>query len=239
MSQVADRGLNRLGGVAALVVVVLTLGEVVGHVLHPLPDTIEDWYRLFQTSPMIGHLDFWGLEVLMYAMFALVFLALYAALRDTGRTQVTIATALAFLGIGVFLATNNPFTMMSLSRQYASATTDVERSTLLAAGRAVLAITGQRAVAGFNLGLFLVSVAGLIVSAVMLRSSTFGGATAYVGMAAHVLSLADYVRQAATTSPVLALLVILPGALALMVWYAMVGRRLIQMGRAEGKTGQP
>ena len=148
---------------------------------------------------------------------------------------MAIATTFALLGIGIFLATNNPFSMLSLSNQYAAATTDAQRSTFLAAGQAVLAITNQRAVGGFNMGLFLVSVAGLIVSSVMVQSNSFSRSTAYVGILANALSLADYLRQALTPSATVALLVILPYALFLVLWFVLVGRRLYQLGRLEGK----
>jgi hypothetical protein len=94
---------------------------------------------------------------------------------------------------------------------------------------------GERAVGGFNLGLLLVSLAGLIVSSVMLQSHSFSKATAYVGLLAHVLSLADYLRQALTPSALVALLVILPNALCLVIWYVLVGRRLYQLGRLAPK----
>jgi hypothetical protein len=185
---------------------------------------------------MVGLFCFWGLEIPMYAMFALVFLALYVVLRKANPGLMAIAITFALLGIGVFFATNNPFSMLSLSDQYAAATTDAQRSTLLAAGEAVLANTGQRAVGGFNVGLFLVSVAGLIASSVMLQSNSFGRTTAYLGILAHTLSLADYLRQALTSSEIIALLVILLGALLLMTWYILIGQRLYQLGRLEGPS---
>jgi hypothetical protein len=80
-------------------------------------------------------------------------------------------------------------------------------------------------------GLLLVSVAGLLFSCVMLRSSLFGRSTAYVGMVAYALALADFLRQALTSSVVITLLVVLSGALLLMIWYVVVGRRLYQLGR--------
>ena len=46
-------------------------------------------------------------------------------------------------------------------------------------------------IGGVNMGLFLVSVAGLIVSSVMRRATSFGRLTAYVGILAWGLSLAD------------------------------------------------
>ena len=225
---------SRVGGVAALVVALLTVMEVVFFIIYPPPITVIGWFELFQSSPIIGLLDFWGLELFMYAMFILVFLALYMALKRVNQWSMAVALSLALLGVAIFYATNNPFSMLTLSNKYAIATTEMERVTLVAAGEAVLASTNQRAVGGFNIGLFLVSVAGLIVSVVMLRSTAFSRATAYIGILAFGLSLADYIRQATTSSVAIALLVILPGALLLVVWFSLLGWRLLQLGRLRG-----
>lgn len=231
----ASPGMNyRVGGVAALVVAFLTVMEVVFFIIFPPPSTVIGWFELFQRSPVIGLLDFWGLELFMYAMFILVFLALYMALKRVNQWSMAVALTLALLGVAIFYATNNPFSMLTLSNKYAIATTEMERVTLVAAGEAVLASTNQRAVGGFNIGLFLVSVAGLIVSVVMLRSTAFSRATAYIGILAFGLSLADYIRQATTSSVAIALLVILPGALLLVVWFSLLGWRLLQLGRLRG-----
>jgi hypothetical protein len=232
----AFKNLYNLGSAAAFIVAVLTLGEVISLAFYPQPGTVSGWFMLFQSNLIIGLLDFWGLEVPMYAMFIMVFLALYAVLRKASEGLMAIALTFALLGIGIFFATNNPFSMLSLSNQYSAATTDAQRSTLLAAGQAVLAGTNQRAVGGFNMGLFMVSVAGLIVSTVMLRSTSLSRVTAYVGILAYTLSLADYLRQALTTSVIITLLVILPNVLFLVIWFILVGRRLYQLGRLEKKT---
>jgi cellobiose-specific phosphotransferase system component IIC len=60
--------------------------------------------------------------------------------------------------------------------------------------------------------------------------------TAYVGIVAYALSPADYLRQAFTQSAAIALPLILLGALFLVIWFVLVGRRLWQLGRLEGKT---
>ena len=235
-AETAYKNLYKLGGVAALIVAGLVLGEVIVHTFYPQPGTVSGWFMLFQSNRIIALLDFWGLEVPMYAMFIMVFLALYVVLRKANEGCMAIALTFALLGIGIFFATNNPFSMLSLSNQYAAATTDVGRSTFLAAGQAILANTNQRAVGGFNMGLFLVSVAGLIVSSAMLESNSFSRSTAYVGIVANALSLADYLRQALTTSAIVLLLVVLPYTLFLMIWYVIVGRKLYQLGRLAGKT---
>ena len=230
-SEPAYRSLYRLGGAAAFIVAFLTVAEVVAFVFFPQPSTMSDWFILFQTNPIIGLLDFWGLEVPMYLMLAIVFLALYVVLRRDSESGMAIALTLALLGIAIFFATNNPFSMLSLSRMFAAATTEANRSALLAAGEALLANTNQRAIGGFNIGLFLVSTAGLIVSLVMRRADSFRRSTAYVGILAFGFSLADYLRQALTSSVPIALLLILPGAVLVVIWFVMLGRRLSQSGR--------
>lgn len=222
--------LYRLAGVAALVVALLTVIEVIFFTFFPQPGTARGWFDLFQASPVLGLLDFWGFEVLMYGMFTLVFLALYVALREGHESGMAIALTLALLGIAVFFATNNPFSMLSLSHRFTAATTEACRSALLGAGEAILVHTGQRAVGGFNMGLFLISIAGLVVSSVMVTAHAFRRSTAYVGILAFGLSLADYFRQALTSSAIIALLVILPGALLLLIWFVLVGRRLLRLG---------
>ena len=230
--------LYKVGGAAAWAAAVLTLSEQIFLVFFPQPSGITRWIQLFQTNRLIGILDFWGLEIPMYAMFALVYLTLCLVLSKANPAITAIALMFALLGIGIFFATNNPFLMVSLSDQYAAAATDAQRSTLLAAGEAVLANTNQRAVGGFNMGLFLVSMAGLMVSIAMLRSSIFSRTTAVIGIAAHTLALADYLRQALTPSVLIALLVIIPNAILLIIWLCMVGRRLYQLGLQEEKALQ-
>jgi hypothetical protein len=93
----AYKSLYKLGGAAALIVVVLTLSEVIGYTFYPQPSTVSGWFMLFQSNRIIGLLDFWGLEVPMYAMFTLVFLALYVALRKANKGLMAIAMTFALL----------------------------------------------------------------------------------------------------------------------------------------------
>lgn len=224
------KDLYKLGAVAAWLVAGLTLSEIIFFTFYPQPDTIRDWFALFQSNKLIGLLVFWGFEGLMYGLFIFVFLALYFTLRKTNPSWMVIAITFALLGIGIFFATNNPFSMLTLSDQYAIASVDAEKSAFLAAGEAILANTNQRGVGGFNMGLFLVSVAGLIISTVMLHSQVFSKETAYLGIFAFAFSLADYLRQALTESVLISLLVILTGALLFIIWFILVGRRLYRLG---------
>ena len=79
----AYSSLYRLGGVAALIVAFLTVAEIMAFAFFPQPSTISGWFILFQANPIIGLLDFWGLEV---PMFAMVFLALYVVLGKVNKS---------------------------------------------------------------------------------------------------------------------------------------------------------
>jgi hypothetical protein len=230
------RNLCRIGGAAAIAAAALTLGEAIVFAAFPQPGPVENWFRLLQERPLIGWLDGWGLELLMYAAFVPLFLALYAALRksDPGWMAISISTAL--VGIGVFFAANNPFALLSLARQHATAGA-AEQAELLAAGRALLAHTGQRAVGGFNTGLFLVSIAGLIASWVMLRSAAFGKTAARAGLLANAFSLADFLRAALTDSKLAVLIMAMASVLFLTIWLAAAGRDLMRLGKARTEGG--
>ena len=230
------KGLYKVGGGAALVAAVLLATEIVIFTVWPLPGTVIGYFTLFQSNRLIGLLDFYLLEFLAYVLFIPVFLAIYVALRRANESYMALATTLAIMGIGIFLATNNPFSMLSLSDQYAAATTDAQRSLFLAAGQAMLANTNQRAVEGFNMGFLLLSVAGLMVSAVILRSNSFSKLTAYVGVLAFAISLADYFRFAFVPESVLLLLIIaITSGLLLLIWLVLIGRRLFQLGQGISK----
>jgi hypothetical protein len=58
--------------------------------------------------------------------------------------SIALAATFGFVGIAVYFASNQAFSMLSLSDQYAAATTDAQRSMLLSAGEALLAIRTKR-----------------------------------------------------------------------------------------------
>jgi len=235
------KSLYRVGGVAALIAGVIfrrNLGaEISLFSAQKQPDTIIDWFTLLQNNRLLG-LSYLNLfDIVDYALVGLMFLALYVALRRANKSYMAIATTLALVGITVYFASNTAFSMLSLSDQYAAATTDAQRSMFLAAGQAVLATNNPGAVyqgTGIYMSFLLLAVAGLIVSAVMLRSSIFGRVTAYVGILASAFDLAYCITFAFV--PAMTVYLLPTAGLLLMVWHILTGRRLYQLGRLERKT---
>jgi hypothetical protein len=240
--------LYRIGGAAALICALMYVITLIIYVPANLasapPATIQEWFAVFEESPITG-LFFLGLgDVIIMLLWGPMALALYAVLKKTNKTWSLIATTFVFVGMAVFIATNTAFSMLSLSQEYAVAATEAERSILLAAGQAMLAVT--RGTGHLYAGMQLVWFAGLILSVVMLRSDAFSKATAWVGIlglgllvagivgGGHYTSTGDYT---AIQSAIVALQYVGGGLLSL-AWYILVGLRLWKLGKGEDMISQ-
>ena len=244
----AWKGLFRLGGIAALTAGLifrrnlgaeLTLlkesGIITAGPMTP-PATVPAWFTLLQSNPLVGLTWLNVFDLVNYALVGLMFLALLAALRRTSQSSMVIATALGLVGIAIYFASNQVFTLLSLSHQYAAATTSAQRVLLLAGGQALLAINRFNSLSGY-LSLLLIAVAGLLTSIVMLRSKVFNRTTAFVGILASAFDLAyclAVVCVPAVDGELLAVCFIPAAGLFLMIWHILIGRRLYQLGRLAG-----
>lgn len=215
-------GLYRVGGAAALIVAAFI--PIQGFIFFnwPPPTTVIDWLALFQRNPLLGLLDMDLLLTVDYALLAMVFLALWAALRRASPSFMAIALVLQLVSITTYFASTAAFEMLALSNQYAVATTEKEQSMLLAAGQAMLATWQGTA---FNVSYILGAVAFLTASAVMLRSNVFSKATAYLGLLAGVLMTVP--PSAGTAGIVISFLSLIPT----IPWLILVARRLFQLGQ--------
>lgn len=234
-------GLYRIGGVAALICAVMYLITLAVYVpanlANPPPETVLDWFLVFEDSRITG-LFFLGLgDIIIMILWGPMSLALYAVLRQTDRIWSLIAAPLVFVGMAVYLATNTAFSMLSLSQEYAVAATEAEKSILLAAGQAMLAVSRGT---GLYTGMALAWLAGLILSAVMLRSKVFTKVTAWVGILGLGLLVTGtpfgghYTATGTPTAVQSAMVAVqyVGGGLLSLAWYILVGLRLLKIGRS-------
>ena len=235
------KSLIRVGGVAALIAGVLFRRNIAAEIglfsTQKPPLTVGDWFALLQSNRLLGLTYLNIFDIVNYALVGLMFLALYAVLKRTNKSYMAIATTLALLGIAVYFASNTAFSMLSLSDQYAAATTEAQRAILLAAGEAMLVINrftdlGSNPGTGGYISLLLIAAAGMITSFVMLRSDVFNRATAYMGILANGFDLAycmAFITLPMVDSELLALIFLPAAGLLLMIWHIMVGWRLYQL----------
>jgi len=223
--------LCRIGGVAAIVAGVFfrrNIGaEIVLFTGQTAPNTVADWFSLLQNNSLLGVSLLNIFDVLNYAFIGIMFLSLYVALKQANRDYMALATAFGLFGVTIYLASNTTFSMLSLSNQYAAASTETQKTMLLAAGQTMLAL-GQST--GVYMSLLLIAVAGFIMSVVMLQSKIFGKVTAYVGILAGALDLIYCVTTFASV-PELDASLLASAGLCLMIWHILAGRKLYQLGQ--------
>ncbi|HEU5345661.1 MAG TPA: DUF4386 family protein [Ktedonobacterales bacterium] len=221
----------RMGGVAALISVAVIVVAVPIYLISPPPTSVLDWFTLFHRNALLGLLDLDLLMLIGIAMSGLIYIALYGALRQINRPLMALGTIIGLVSVTVYFASNTAFNMLSLSSQYDAATTEAERSRLLAAGQATLAIWQGSA---YDIGYVLGGVAMLIIAVVMLRSAVFSRPTAYIGLLTGALMLIP--ATAGTVGLVLSLVSLAPA----LIWDILIARRLFQLAapRAEVATAE-
>jgi len=227
----ADAGwaaLCRIGGAATFILMAYSLATMVQLVvLGGQPTTAAEAFGLLQSSRVLGLLRLDLPTVLALPLYYIVFSGLFAALRRSDAAYATLSTSFAFIGVTLLLATPTALSMLSLSEKYAAATTGPARVNFLAAGEAVLA-TDIWHETGAIIGGILLQGGAVLISVTMLRSSVFTKTVAYVGIVTHGLDLAHGLIGPLVPRAGLVLMAI-AGPLYL-IWFPLVGRRLLQLG---------
>ncbi len=194
------------------------------------PSGMADWFALLQQHPLIGLTLLNLFDLVNYALVGLIILALCVALRRVSPAWVAIAAALGAAGVTSYFASNQALALLSLSSQYAAATSEAQRAMFLAAGQATLAIHQNAGYAGkgIYLSFLLVSTAGLILSTVMLHSRLFTKGAGTLGLLANGFGLSYYPVLA--FAPGLVAIPISISAVFLLAWYVLAGARLWVLG---------
>jgi hypothetical protein len=215
--------LYRFGAVAALLMIGIIVVQLIIFMTTPPPleGSAMDWFLLFQHNRFMGLIDF-ELLMLIYTILSIpIMLSLYHALKQTDEAFTALAVVLSIIGVVCFIAARPVFEMLWLSDQFTSATTDAQRSIILAAGEANLASFHGTA---FHVSYVLGSITGLIISLVMLKSSMFSKATAYVRIASSVFDFGLYI-------PTIGVFLSILSVLFLFVWNIMIARRLFALAQ--------
>ncbi len=215
------KGLYKTGGIVAIALLVLTIAQAVVFIAWPPPTTVEGFFNLFQTSWLRGLLSLDLIYVVINTLLVLLYVVLYFILKRTSEWAITIALILGLVGIAAYFSSNTSFQMLSLSNQYAAATTDLQRSIYVGAGEALLATYAGTA---FNVYYILNAIALILFSIVMLKSSIFGRTTAFLGLAAGILMLIP------STAGTIGIYFSLASLIPWVIWLILLTRRLFQLG---------
>lgn len=234
----------RLGGVAALIPVLVSLLDIMISFLSGERDvepgrlSATDWFARFREHRLLTLRDLGLLNVVNTVLAIPVYLTLYGAHRRANPAFAALAAILSFIGAAVYAANNKALPMLALSDRYAAASTDAERARLAATGQAMLA-QGEDFTPGSFMGFFFTEVAGIVMGITMLRSRVFGRSTAWAGIAGSSLLLAftvcvTFVPAAFRRTMPLAM----GGGILSMAWNILTARRLFQLGRGDQQVNR-
>jgi hypothetical protein len=225
-----------LAGTAALLAAMAALSDVlisiaVGNAVpEPGKGSVVDWFTLFQNNWFLGLYGL-GLLNIVYTTFMIpIFIALFAIHQRTNQGFAALAITLFLIGAAMYFANNAALPMFTLSTRYTAASSEAQKSLILAAGQTLLAKAEDFSPGSFLPMLFM-EMAEIIMMFVMLQGRLFSKATAWTGIAGFVALLIFIIW--ATYFPVFysaALIFGISGGVLSMAWFIMVGRRLFQLG---------
>ena len=219
------KGLYIAGGLAAFSMLIFMIFQIIVYVIWPPPSTTAGYFSLFQTNWLLGLLSLDLLYIVDSVLLILIYLAVYFVLRKAAESSMLIALIFGIVGIAAYFASNTAFEMLSLSNQYAAATTEAQKTMFITVGQVMLETYKGTA---FDIYYVLNTIVLFIFSPVMLRSRLFSGATAYLGFLAGILMIVP------STAGTLGLYFSLASLIPWAIWLVLVGQRLFQLGRLDG-----
>jgi hypothetical protein len=216
--------LYRIAGVAALVAAAITIVSIAAFIVWPPPADggAAAWFELYRNNPLLGMVSLDLPFIVVDLLMVPVMLALYMALRRSSPAATLVAVALFAVTLAAYLASNPMVEMLTLSGQYAGASTAAQQTALLGAGEAMLASYEGTA---FHLFYIVGQLAGIIIGAVMLRGTLFTKPIAYTMIAGNAVGFGLYI-------PTVGLALSVFSGVVLLAWMILLGRRLLRLGAA-------
>jgi hypothetical protein len=209
----------RVGGLAAIAIgvaytVIIALYASVG--VPPVGGEARLDYLVGKTTAWWAIV---GISVLTNFLYVPVALSLYRALSGVNRFAMLLGAA--FIGLFVVLENAVNWTsygaLILLSEDYASATSESQRATLVAAATYVSAVLESPLAGVWAIG--TLSFAFLVIGIVMLKG-VFSKLTAYLGIVTGVFGIAAVAGVD---------MAIILNALAATIWLFLVGYRLYRL----------
>ena len=225
----------RLGAIAALIAMSANLADIIlgfGGTDMVTYGTMSanEWFAVYQDNWFRGIYGLGILNVVYMIAMLPVYFAFFGAHVEKQAVGAALTIIIFLIAMSMYISNNAAIPLLVLSDKYSLAATDLQRTTLVAAGEAVLS-RGEDFTAGSFIPTFMSGLAALCISIIMLRGGVFGKVHAWIGIVGFTfLSLFTII---ATFVPALYsfafyFLGSIGGLLALS-WFALTARRCFQL----------
>lgn len=216
----------RLGSAAAAAVVLLVVIQAPVLMANPIPATVLGHINQINDNKLVGLVDLDLAFALSMILFVGLYAALFVALRRTNPVAALVGLGAGLGSVLLYLAVNPTLSFLYVSDQYAVATTDAQRASLLAAGEALWA---NYQGTGFAVAFILSGIAILGFSVAMVRSHEFNRWTAYIGLLLGAVMLVPPLPSFGTFGVTASYVSLVP----LVVWNMLVAWRLFRLARGQ------
>ena len=222
-----DKRIFKISGLASLIIVICAfITMLVAFTLGAEPSTASEYFNILNNDRLVGLLRLDFASMVNVGCYIPLFYGVYVILKEENQDLAALSTIFILIGVVLWFSTHSALTMIQLSDQFAAATTEAERSRLLAAGEAVLASDMYHSSAGAVGGILLLG-GSLILSGLMIKSDVFGKGTAIVGLIGNGTDLLRVLLNLFLPGNPAHMLMIIAGPLFL-VWFLLLGKQLLQ-----------
>ncbi|MBN2485283.1 MAG: DUF4386 family protein [Bacteroidales bacterium] len=215
------------GAIAAIVIVALIPIQIFIFAAYPPPDNPAGFFELFSKNWFLGLLSLDLLYIINNTVIIVLYLALFAALKNTSFIGMLTALAFGLIGITSYYSSAVAFEMLSVGKQYNQAVTVEMKQQLMAVGYAMLATYKGTS---FDVYYVLNAITLLIISVIMFRSSVFTRPTAVWGIISGIFMIIP--STAGKIGLVFSLISLIPW----IVFSIMVAKKLFWLHRASIKA---
>lgn len=224
------RTLYTIGAVASLLqLATIFIYMVIVSILGQRITSAEEFFLVQQSNPLISLMRADLLLLILVGLYLGNFPALLVSLWRINPITTLFAFMFTIIAIAISFAGESTFSLFHLGKQYIAATSDMERSQLLAAGEAVLANGWWSSTGSYMTGILLQG-GGVMISIVMFRSDHYSKITSIAGIIGNSFDLLQHL-----VSP------FLPGIaeylsfamVAYLVWYPMLARDLFLLSKRQ------
>jgi hypothetical protein len=220
--------LYRIAGIATVLMLVLIPVQIAVFTIWPTPQTVLEWFRLFQSSWVLGlmHLDV--LYILNNTIVAIMYLAFYMSLRRKNEAVMLLTVLAGLLATAAYYSSNPAFEMLSLSRQFAAIDAEPQRAMFLAAGQALI---NQWKGTAFDVYYILSAICLIITAMIMFKSTVYGKAMAAIGLSSGILMLIP------STVETIGMYFSLASLVPWMIFSVLAAIKFIRLGRVPKWAG--
>jgi hypothetical protein len=221
-------GLFNIAGIAAVTLLVYSLVTMVLlMMIGGSPETALEGFNLLQENRLIGLLRLDLLTILAMPLYYVLLVGAFAALRNTQISYALLAFVLGCAGVTLVLATPSALSFLTLSDQFASASSEGAKTMLLGAGEAILASDLWHG-SGAIIGGLILQTSLLIISLIMLSSRAFSKLTAWLGILTHGLDMLHIL--VAFFLPVGGVALMMIAGPLYLVWFPLLARDFFRLG---------